>query len=201
MAFCTVMAMSNCKNSKGSKSKDKDKDDVELAENEDGDEDETPADDEGVKRSDYKFETQLIADEEGTMENIIVSMILPDGTVYKEEVEPVPLDTASWTGFGTINEEDINFDGYPDLQVCLGPFNAYGNFTYAAWLWDEEARRFVSVPKFDELFDPSYNSADKTIASSFRMDDHEDNAVYKWDGFKLKEVSSETIVYSELEDE
>ena len=89
---------------------------------------------------------------------------------------------------------------YFGFDKTVQPLDRY-NFTYAAWLWDQEMHDFVSVKGFDELFDPEFNKEAKTISSSFRMDDHEDDAVYKWNGQELEMVSSETIVYSELYDE
>lgn len=194
-----VLAMGSCKNDKSTKSNDEDDPETEqIDDEEENGQDGTAQPD----RADFTFATKVIADDESTAEKIIVTMknTMSD-TSIESEVEPVPLDTTFWTGFGNIREDDINFDGYPDLMVCCGPFNSYGNFTYAAWLWDQEKRDFVPVKGFDELFDPEFNKENKTISSSFRMDDHEDDAVYKWNGQELEMVSSETIVYSELYDE
>ena len=203
LAAAVMLSMGSCKNGKSHKSTDKDEPETELGGAGEGDQPGNGWDvSEQLERADYKFYTKLVTDDEGTAEKIIVTMT---NTVFgmstESEVEAVPLDTNNWTGFGTVREDDINFDGYPDLMVCCGPFNSYGNFTYAAWLWDQDMHDFVSVEGFDELFDPEFNKEDKTISSSFRMDDHEDDAVYKWNGQELEMVSSETIVYSDLYDE
>lgn len=194
-----VLAMGSCKNDKSTKSNDEDDPETEqIDDEEENGQDGTAQPD----RADFTFATKVIADDESTAEKIILTIKdTVSDTCIESEVEPVPLDTTFWTGFGNIREDDINFDGYPDLMVCCGPFNSYGNFTYAAWLWDQEKRDFVPVKGFDELFDPEFNKENKTISSSFRMDDHEDDAVYKWNGQELEMVSSETIVYSELYDE
>ncbi|MCR4809821.1 MAG: hypothetical protein K5896_08165 [Prevotella sp.] len=203
LTAAVMLAMGSCKDGKSHKSTDKDEPETELGGAGEGDQPDNGWDvTEQLERADYKFDTKLVTDDEGTAEKIIVTMT---NTVFgmstESEVEAVPLDTNTWTGFGNIREDDINFDGYPDLMVCLGPFNSYGNFTYAAWLWNQDMHDFVPVKGFDELFDPEFNKEDKTISSSFRMDDHEDDAVYKWNGDELEMVSSETIVYSELNDE
>ena len=203
LAAAVMLAMGSCKGGKSHKSTDKDEVETELGGAGEGDQPDNGWDvTDQLERADYKFDTKLVTDDEGTAEKIIVTMT---NTVFGmstvSEVEAVPLDTNNWTGFGNIREDDINFDGYPDLMVCCGPFNSYGNFTYAAWLWDQEMHDFVSVKGFDELFDPEFNKEAKTISSSFRMDDHEDDAVYKWNGQELEMVSSETIVYSDLYDE
>ena len=198
-----VMAMGSCKDGKSHGSNDADNDETELTGTESDDEEDTGRDvTDLLERADYTFYTKVVADEEGTAQKIIVTMKNNEFDMSLEsEVEAVPLDTTFWTGFGNVREDDINFDGYPDLMVCCGPFNSYGNFTYAAWLWDQDLHDFVPVKGFEELFDPEFNQDAKTISSSFRMDDHEDDAVYRWNGQELEMVSSETIVYSELSDE
>lgn len=198
-----VMAMGSCKDGKSHRSNDADNDETELTGTESDDEEDTGRDvTDLLERADYTFYTKVVADEEGTAQKIIVTMKNNEFDMSLEsEVEAVPLDTTFWTGFGNVREDDINFDGYPDLMVCCGPFNSYGNFTYAAWLWDQDLHDFVPVKGFEELFDPEFNQDAKTISSSFRMDDHEDDAVYRWNGQELEMVSSETIVYSELSDE
>lgn len=203
LAAAVVLAVSSCNKGKNHKSSDADEPETELNGAGEGDQPDNGWDvTDQMERADYTFYTKVIADENNTAEKIIVTMKnnMFDMS-FDSEVEPVPLDTTFWTGFGNIREDDINFDGYPDLMVCLGPFNSYGNFTYAAWLWDQDMHDFVPVEGFDELFDPEFYEISKTISSRFRMDDHEDDAVYKWNGQKLELVSSDTTVYSELDDE
>ena len=57
-----------------------------------------------------------------------------------------PLDTMSWSkeNIGTIEEEDWNFDGIPDLQVCRGTANGYGNLTYDVWIWNDKAHKYYN---------------------------------------------------------
>lgn len=203
LTAAVMLALGSCKNGKGHKSNDADEPETELGGAGEGDQPDNGWDvTEQLERADYTFYTKVVADEEGTAQKIIVTMKNNEFDMSVEnEIEAVPLDTNNWTGFGNIREDDINFDGYPDLMVCCGPFNSYGNFTYAAWLWDQDFHDFVPVKGFEELFDPLFNKEDKTISSSFRMDDHEDNAVYKWNGQELEMVSSDTFVYNENDDE
>jgi hypothetical protein len=206
LAATTMMALSNCKDNKRSHADDlDDEDDVELT---DADEEEDGDMEAGLpERADITFSTKVLCQEDddpdfrNIADSIIVRADLGNGEMWVTGCSAEPLDTTAWRGFGDISEKDINFDGYPDLQVCRGPVNSYGNFTYAAWLWDNERREFVRVQGYEDLFDPELRSGDKTIYSSFRMDDHEDNAVYGWENGKLTMLSSETVVYSELEDE
>lgn len=205
LAATVVLAMGSCKNGQKDRNYDADEEEDETEQtspNSSPEDDEALSNGEVLERSDFTFTTRVVTDDEGVAEKIIVSMKNSSvGSTLDSEVSAEPLDPTLWGGFGEISEEDINFDGYPDLQVCRGPVNSYGNFTYAAWLWDQETHQFVSVKDFEELFDPVYNKEDQVVTSSFRMDDHEDNAVYRWDGSELELVSSETIVYKDLYDE
>jgi hypothetical protein len=201
LAAGIVLAMGSCKNGKSHQSSDDNEDEVTAVDDNEADEDDSQSADSQAERSDFKFKAKVVTDDEGVAEKIIVKIInTASGTTKEAEVAAVNLNPDQWNGFGEIREDDINFDGYPDLLVCCGPFNAYGNFTYGAWLWDEEQHDFKAVEGFDELFDPVFNEEDKTISSAFRMDDHEDDAVYKWKGDKLEMVSSETFVYDEEEE-
>lgn len=203
MVLFVVLAMSSCNKVKNHKSSDADDPETELTDTDCDDDEDTGREVADLPdREDYTFSTKVIADEEGVAQKIIVSMKNSKfDESFESEIDAVTLDTVFWQGFGGIREDDINFDGYPDLMVCCGPFNSYGNFTYGAWLWNQKLHDFVSVKGFGELFDPEFNKKDKTISSSFRMDDHEDDAVYKWNGNELELVSRETIIYSELENE
>ena len=203
MALFVVLAMSSCNKGKSHESSDTDDPETELTDTDFDDDEDTGRDVADLpERADYTFSTKVIADEEDVARKIIVTMKNSKfDESFESEIDAVTLDTVFWHGFGHIREDDINFDGYPDLMVCCGPFNSYGNFTYGAWLWNQKLHDFVFVKGFDELFDPEFNKKDKTISSSFRMDDHEDDAVYKWNGNELELVSSETIIYSELENE
>lgn len=52
----------------------------------------------------------------------------------------------SWSkeNIGTIEEEDWNFDGIPDLQVCRGTANGYGNLAYDVWIWNDKAHKYYN---------------------------------------------------------
>ena len=159
------------------------------------------------QRSDYSFATDIIMsepDEEGeqVVENIVVHFKVRGGTETLAEAEPMPLDTINWQGFGRIHEDDINFDGYPDLMVCNGPNNNYGNFTYSAWLWNQQTRSFDPVEGFHEIFDPVIDADRKEITGGFHMDyEYEDHEVWKWKDGKITMVESERIDYREMNDE
>ena len=204
LAAAAVLAFGSCKNDKRSQQDDfDDEDDIEMA-----DEDEDEEDDALPKRSDFKFRTEIVMsepDEDGdeVVENIIIHMKPRHGKETIVDINSVqPLDTIFWNGFGDIREDDINFDGYPDLMVCEGPTNSYGNFTYDAWLWNQEKREFEHVEGFDEIFDPVMIPRDKAITGGFHMNnEYEYQEVWKWKNGKIVEVESEYINYLERNDD
>lgn len=160
------------------------------------------------QRDEFTFSTTVMAsvnEEEFPGECMADSILLyiTDGRGNTEvrTVWAEPLDTLTWQGFGTILEEDINFDGYADLMVCNGPVNMFGNFTYTAFLWDQSAHAFskTEVEGFDRIFDPEIYAAEKQIVGVWRLDDDLDINTYKWDASgKLVLVKSEHHDYSEM---
>ncbi len=56
---------------------------------------------------------------------------------------------------------DANFDGYMDFSYTY----AMGNQPYYdhLWIWEEEQKRFVEIPEFDEISVPDLDEETKTI--------------------------------------
>lgn len=155
-------------------------------------------------RGDYTFRTEVLqsCDEDDDQwchaDSILVYITDAQGGTQVRTVWAQPLDTAMWNGFGSILEEDINFDGYPDLQVCNGPVNAFGNFTYTAFLWNQASHGFVEVEGYDEIFAPEVYPAEKRIVGMWRLDDDVEISTYEWRDGKLELVASEQLKYNEL---
>jgi hypothetical protein len=140
------------------------------------------------ERGDYTFKTRLCTKqwEEDTLADSIITYLTDKaGRIDTLVSWAIPLDIENWTGFGEILEEDINFDGIPDLQICLGPFNAFGNFTYDGLVWDQDAHKFVRVENYSEIFDPQLSLFDNRIIGLFRLDSDLTISVYEWHDGKL----------------
>ena len=121
------------------------------------------------QRSDYSFRSDvrtITEDGEVRWDSIIVC--LTDAKGHRQELysQALPLDTLNWNkdSIGEISEDDWNFDGIPDLQVCTGPMNGFGNYTYDVWLWNDEAHKFEEL-KYDGVFS-ALLSTPTTSASS-----------------------------------
>ena len=141
------------------------------------------------ERGDYTIKTRVctVLDDDGDAiaDSIITYLTDKTGRIDTLVSWAIPLDMANWTGFGEIQEEDINFDGIPDLQICLGPFNCFGNFTYDGLVWDPKAHKFVRVENYSEIFDPQISLFENRIIGLFRLDDDLTISVYEWQDGKL----------------
>ena len=86
------------------------------------------------QRSDYSFRSDvrtITEDDEVRWDTIVVYLTDAKGHMQELYSQALPLDTLQWNkaSIGEILEEDWNFDGIPDLQVCTGTMNGFGNYT------------------------------------------------------------------------
>ena len=155
------------------------------------------------QRSDYSFRSDvrtITEDEEVRWDTIVV--YLTDVKVHSQELrsQAQPLDTLNWNkgSIGEILQDDWNFDGIPDLQVCTGPMNGFGNYTYDVWLWNDKAHKFEELKYDGETYSPSIDPENKCIVSVWRLDDDVEIIRYKWKDGKLVESEREHMSASEL---
>ena len=141
------------------------------------------------QRGDYTFKTQLFTttDDDGSSiaDSVITTVTDKMGKSFTLVSYTEPLDPEFWRGFGDIREDDINFDGIPDLMICLGPTNGFGGFTYDGYVWDNVAHQFVRVEKFDKILDPEFFPKKNQILGTFRIDNHYWFSLYEWQNGKL----------------
>ena len=118
---------------------------------------------------------------------------------------PTEPDEFSELGGGRIEEEDINFDGIPDLQICLGRWDGYWNLTYEGFVWDKEKGVFVLVPNYSDIFNPDIFSFSDEIVGQYRewMDgaQYRTGERYKWVNGELVKTEEWTEVYGLDEEE
>jgi len=157
------------------------------------------------ERGDYTFKTQVCAttdEEEGwtLADSVITTVTDKMGNSFTLVSLTQPLDTVFWRGFGEIREDDINFDGIPDLMICLGPTNSFGGFTYDGYVWNQTEHKFVRVEKFDEIMDPTFYPDKNQIVGTFRIDNHCWTSLYEWKDGKLVLISEDEFELK-MEDE
>lgn len=120
----------------------------------DEDEDETTdVEREGIQWGDIHFGP---INSWGEVANAWLLYTTADGTVDSLEFTlSYEMKLEEFTG-GAIEEKDINFDGIPDLQICLGCFDVpCRNVNYEGFVWDQEESTFVLVPNFSMIMNPS----------------------------------------------
>ena len=93
---------------------------------------------------------------------------------------------------GWVTEDDINFDGIPDLLIYVGVTHN-GSSLYKAYVWNPETRQFYPVEVFDEIQEPDFDSKAKTITSRARDVDMMYVDTYKWKNGILTKVSTKKL--------
>ena len=155
------------------------------------------------QRTDYSFRSEVRTieeDDEVRWDTIIVYLTDAKGHTQELYSQALPLDTINWNrgSIGEILEEDWNFDGIPDLQVCTGPMNGFGNYTYDVWLWDDKSHKFEELKYDCEIYSPYVDSENKCIVSTWHLDDDVEIVRYKWKDGKLVETEREQMSYSDM---
>ena len=158
------------------------------------------------QRSDYSFRSEVRVvneDDEVRWDTIVVYLTDAKGHTQELYSQALPLDTLNWNkgSIGEILEDDWNFDGIPDLQVCTGPMNGFGNYTYDVWLWNDKVHKFEELKYDGEIYSPSIDSENKCIISVWRLDDDVEIIRYKWKDGKLAESEREQMSASDLTDD
>ena len=97
--------------------------------------------------------------------------------------------TKNW---GWVTNEDINFDGTPDVLIYVGMV-PNGNRLHKAYVWNPYTRQFYPVPEFDEIQEPDFDRKTKSITSHARDYQNAYIDTFKWKNGKLKRVSSKTL--------
>ena len=91
-----------------------------------------------------------------------------------------------------VTNEDINFDGIPDVMIYVGMLHN-GNTLYKAYVWNSYTRQFYPVEEFDEIQEPDFDRKTKTITSRAR--DYQTMYIdtWKWKNGKLKRISTNKL--------
>ena len=95
------------------------------------------------------------------------SFLLPYRTADgNEDTLSCDLQFCGFSELGDILEDDINFDGIPDVEIWLGPQNWWGNILYEGFLWNKEKGCFEWVEKYHEIFSPEIHQDSMYILGS-----------------------------------
>ena len=143
------------------------------------------------QREAYSFKVRYVKDENGLYDVIV------DCFVNGEKTEPEIREYMNYTlngedldKYGFVTEEDINFDGIPDLIVNTG-MTTHAQNTQVGYVWNPITLQFYRVEAFENMVEPTFDKEKKEIYTVVR-DGYEYAyfETYKWKNGVLKQVSS-----------
>jgi hypothetical protein len=125
---------------------------------------------------------------DGEIEKIYLAYNTPDGKEHQLICEmPWPVYADIFVG-GDISEEDINFDGIPDLQVLLCYLDASGhNPLYDGFVWDTATHTFLPVEGYSDIVGPTIYAENKCIVGRLiSLEETADIDQYEWRNGRLQ---------------
>ena len=142
-------------------------------------------------RKAYTFKSRFTKEEDGYLKDIIVETYV-NGKKQEPDIQEFlngAFNDYQEKNLGWITEDDINFDGIPDLVIFTGmALHAQG--IYIAYIWNPVTLQFYRVQEFQEIVDPQYDKQKKQIETVIRDGDYVYYETYKWKNGKLKKISS-----------
>lgn len=97
-----------------------------------------------------------------------------------------------------IYEEDINFDGIPDLQIDKGLHDDNCNIYFEGFIWDKENGGFVLIPNYNSIFNPTIYAKEKYIVgtnhSMYAPSEEAPNGIMVWSCDKYQWVDGNLVV-------
>lgn len=136
------------------------------------------------ERDGYTFTTTFRKDENGDCDAIVLNC--QKGEKCQQFVcELIWPKGMNWLGeAGEVEEEDINFDGIPDVLLYLGSFSINSPMEYyAAFVWDEASQSFQEVETYAGLPNPVIDTEKQRIVSSY----HDVSGAYNEDIYGWKD--------------
>ena len=147
-------------------------------------------------RSAYTFHHSFTKDDNGWLQQIKVEVWANDKPaewVIENDLSGA-FDAYQEANLQWVTEDDINFDGIPDLMIFTG-LGGRGNTQslHDAWVWNPDTREFYKVEEFDMIQEPDIDSSKKEIISRSRDVDAFYLETYKWKNGKLVKVKTKKL--------
>ena len=141
------------------------------------------------ERKDFSFKVLKTKNAEGLISEVYFRLFVGKQFIKEYTFElSAPLSEDMANNIGTYTEEDINFDGYPDVDVYLGYYGGFANNTqHEALLWDQEQHQFVYPEGYAGIGEAMTDAEKKYISTtSSAGPDHRVTSYYRWHGHKLE---------------
>lgn len=153
------------------------------------------------ERKDFSFKITKEKNAEGYVNIVNLSTYVGSQLIDKYTYKvPSPLPENLSDAIGVISEEDINFDGYPDIDINLGyrGGGSANNIEHEGLLWNQEKHGFAKAEGYNEIGEPQLDSKNKVIFTVINSYADVTQTYYRWEGNTLAEYLSHT---SKIEDQ
>ena len=143
------------------------------------------------KREAWHFKHHFIKDDDGWLRTICVDTFVGSQKDELSIEEPLcgAFDDYQEKNLTWITEDDINFDGIPDLMVYTG-LTIHAQSMYKAYVWNPATRRFYYVEAFEDMVEPNIDMQAKAIVCYTREADCVYTDTFRWKNGKLTKISS-----------
>lgn len=141
------------------------------------------------ERKDFTFKATKVKNADGEISEVTFGTYAKGKLVKEYTFElSVPLSEDMTEMIGTYSEDDLNFDGYPDVDIYMGYYGGFANNTqHEALLWDQKQHCFVCPEGYAGIGEPVLDAKQKCITTT--LSDGPENRVtsyYRWQGHKLQ---------------
>ena len=165
----------------------------------------TPAEKAPSARASYTFHTSFQKDEEGQVDAVVLTCQSGEKT-QNFVCELLWSKDEDLMGGVEVEEQDFNFDGIPDVLVCLGDFGVnpshFPMLSYAGFVWNNETQSFDRVTELEDIVNVEIDTDNQTIVSNYSTvvgDTYHE--VYAWKSGKLEQIESASDSYLSDEEE
>lgn len=146
------------------------------------------------ERKDFTIKIKKLTGPEGEVISVVVGAYVGNKLYFEKayEMDP-PIDADLAGNMGSISEEDLNFDGYPDVDIYLGYMGGFANNTWhEALLWNQALHNFEEAEDYN-IGEPTVVPEKKYIYNVLSAGpDHRVSSYYRWHGRKLVQYFTNT---------
>lgn len=142
------------------------------------------------ERKDFSFKMTTEKDSDGKIRTVKLHACVGSNAVSNFTFKVV----VPTEDIGEITEPDINFDGYPDVDINLGYKGGFSNnVQHEALLWNQKKHCFEVPEGYSDIGEPQFDGEKKVIFTTLSAGpDARVTTYYRWQGSTLCEYLSDT---------